>query len=174
MDNDKYMYMLICMEYIHNIRTFLQQLQISNDRNKQSIKAEMQNWVNIIKSLFYMYMHTYYYCTYCAWGLECMHMENKHDWEIDVHTLWDSRFGTTQQATYTWWCHQMETFSAILALCEGDSQVNGEFPSQRPVTRSFDVFFDLRLNKQLSKQSCGRWFEMPSRSLWCHCNDCIS
>ena len=54
-------------------------------------------------------------------------------------------------------------------LC-GDSPVTGEFPSQRPVTRSFDVFFDLRLNKQLSKQSWGWWFETPSRSLWRHCN----
>ena len=42
----------------------------------------------------------------------------------------------------------------------------GEFPAQRPVTRSFDVFFDLRLNKRLSKQSRGWWFETPSRSLW--------
>ena len=39
----------------------------------------------------------------------------------------------------------METFSALLALCEGNSPVVGEFPAQRPVTRSFDVFFDLRL-----------------------------
>ena len=38
-------------------------------------------------------------------------------------------------------------FSVLLALCEGNSPVTGEFPSQRPVTRSFDVFFDLRLNK---------------------------
>ena len=38
------------------------------------------------------------------------------------------------------------------------------------VTRSFDVFFDLRLNKRLSKQSRRRWFETPSRSLWRHCN----
>ena len=36
--------------------------------------------------------------------------------------------------------------------------------------RSFDVFFDLRLNKRLSKQSCGWWFATPSRSLWRHCN----
>ena len=43
-------------------------------------------------------------------------------------------------------------------------------PSQRPVTRSFDVFFDLRLNKRLSKQSRRRWFETPLRSLWRHCN----
>ena len=37
----------------------------------------------------------------------------------------------------------METFSTLLALCEGNSPVTGEFPSQRPVTWSFDVFFDL-------------------------------
>ena len=43
-------------------------------------------------------------------------------------------------------------------------------PSQRPVTRSFDVFFDLSLNKPLSKQLWGGWFETPSRSLWRHCN----
>ena len=44
-------------------------------------------------------------------------------------------------------------------------------PSQRPATRSFDVFFDLRLNKRLSEQSICRSFEMPSRSLWRHSND---
>ena len=52
----------------------------------------------------------------------------------------------------------------------GNSPVNGEFSSHRPVTRSFDVFFDLRLNRQLSKQSRRRWFETPSRSLWRHCS----
>ena len=51
-----------------------------------------------------------------------------------------------------WWRHQME------------------FPAQRPVTRSFGVFFDLHLNKHLSTQSWGWWFETPLRSLWCHCN----
>ena len=40
----------------------------------------------------------------------------------------------------------METFSALLAISAGTSSVTGEFPTQRPVTRSFDVFFDLRLN----------------------------
>ena len=44
---------------------------------------------------------------------------------------------------------------------------------QRPVTRSFDVFFDLRPNKRLSKQSCGWWLEKLSRPLWCHCNDLL-
>ena len=60
----------------------------------------------------------------------------------------------------------METFSALLALCVGNSPVPGEFPSQRPVTRSFDVFFDLRLNKRLSKESWDWWFETTSRTLW--------
>ena len=69
-----------------------------------------------------------------------------------------------------WWRHQMETVSALLALCLGNSSVTGEVPSQRPVTRSFDVFFDLRLNKRWSKQSWGWWFETPSCSLWRHCN----
>ena len=64
---------------------------------------------------------------------------------------------------------QMETFSALLALCEGNPPVTVEFPSQRPVMRRFDVFFDLRLNKQLSKQSRRLWFEAPSRSVWRHC-----
>ena len=50
-----------------------------------------------------------------------------------------------------WWRHQMETFSALLAICAGNSPVSGEFPAQRPVTQSFDVFFDLCLIKRLSK-----------------------
>ena len=61
----------------------------------------------------------------------------------------------------TWWRHQMETFSALLAICAGNSLVPGEVPAQRPVTRSFDVFFDLHPNKQLSKQWWGWWFETP-------------
>ena len=68
--------------------------------------------------------------------------------------------------SYSWWRHQMEIFSALLALWA----VTGEFPAHRPVTRSFHVFFDLRLNKRLSKQSWGWWFGTPSHSLWRHCN----
>ena len=54
-------------------------------------------------------------------------------------------------------------------LC-GEFTGPGEFPTQRPVTRSFEVFFDLRLNKRLSKQSWGWWFETLSRPLWRHCD----
>ena len=69
-----------------------------------------------------------------------------------------------------WWRHQMETFSALLAICAGNSPVPGEFPAQRPVTRSFDVFFDLHLNKRLNIQWWGWWFETLSRPLWRHRN----
>ena len=55
-------------------------------------------------------------------------------------------------------------------LC-GEFTGTGEFPTQRPVTRSFDVYFDLGLNKRLSKQPWGWWFETPSWSLWRQCND---
>ena len=52
-----------------------------------------------------------------------------------------------------WWRYQMETFSALLALGLGNLLVTGEFPSQRPMTRCFDAFFDMHLNKRLNKQS---------------------
>ena len=61
--------------------------------------------------------------------------------------------------------------SALLAICAGNSTVPGEFPAQRPVTQSFDIFVDLRPNKRVSKQSWGWWFETPSCTLWRHCNE---
>ena len=89
-----------------------------------------------------------------------------------------ARFGTTDSESVfslpakksTLWRHQMEIFSALLAFCAGHSPVSGEFPAQRSVMRSFDVFFDLRLNEHLSKQSGGWWFKTPSRPLWRHSN----
>ena len=62
----------------------------------------------------------------------------------------------------------MKTFPALLALCAENSPFTGEFPTQRPVTRRFNVFFDLRRNKRLSTQSWSWWFET---SLWRHCNE---
>ena len=64
----------------------------------------------------------------------CGNMETTMNSEVSV---WS--------AIYSWWRHQMETFYASLALCVENSPVTGEFPSQRPVTRSFDGLFDLRL-----------------------------
>ena len=76
----------------------------------------------------------------------------------------------TDHSKYPWWRDQVETLSALLALCARNSPVTGEFPSKRPVTRSFDVFLDLLMNKRLRKQSWGRGIETPSFSLWRHCN----
>ena len=74
-----------------------------------------------------------------------------------IHTIW-MRVKST-----AWWRHQMETFSPLLGLCVGNSPVTDDFPTQRPVTRSFEVFFDLRMNQQLSKHCSRRWFETSSR-----------
>ena len=75
---------------------------------------------------------------------------------------------------FKWMSHddviKSKHFFVLLALCAGNSPVTGEFSAQRPVTRSFDIFFGLRLNKRLSKHSWGWWFETPSHSLWRHCN----
>ena len=70
----------------------------------------------------------------------------------------------------SWWRQQMETFSALLAICAGNSPVPSEFLTQRPVTRSFGVCFDLLLNNRLSKQSWSWWFETLSCPLWRQCN----
>ena len=85
----------------------------------------------------------------------------------DFYTFWLGE----NSVIIAWWRHQNEIFSGLLALCAGNSPVTGEFPAQRPVTRSFDIFFDPRLNKQLSKQSWGWWFETLWRSSWRHRNE---
>ena len=72
----------------------------------------------------------------------------------------------------TWWRHQMEKLSALLTLCAGNSPVTGEFPAKRPVTRSFDISFDLHQIKRLSKHLRGWWCKTLSRPLWRHCNEC--
>ena len=65
----------------------------------------------------------------------------------------------------------MEIFSALLVLCAGNWPVTGEFSSPRPVTWSSDVLIDMRLNKRLSEQSWGWWFDTPLCPLWLHCNE---
>ena len=91
----------------------------------------------------------------------------RHSWIASFNTSW-----LGQSVWYfTWWRHQMETSSALLAICKRNSPAIGEFPTQRPVKQSFGVFFYLRLKKRLSKQSWGWWFETLSHPLWRHCND---
>ena len=91
-----------------------------------------------------------------------------HTKHIPLRSLENNFIKEVGRAAAHW--HQMETISALQALCAGNSLVTGEFPAQGPVTRSVDVSFDLRLNKRLSEQSWCRWFQAPSRSLWRHCD----
>ena len=65
------------------------------------------------------------------------------------------------------WFYMMTSSNGNIVRVTGP----GEFPAQRPVTRSFGVFFDLRPNKRLSKQSRGWWEERPSHPLWRHHNE---
>ena len=68
--------------------------------------------------------------------------------QIAAVVIWKAEVHPCQYIQlFTWWRHQMETFSALLAICAGNSPVTGEFPYRRQATRSFDVFFDLRLKK---------------------------
>ena len=83
--------------------------------------------------------------------------------------LWDIKLNPHERS-FPWWYHQMETFYALLAFVRGIHQqpVNSPHKGQRRGALMF--FFICALNKQLSKQSWGWWFEMPSCSLWRYCN----
>ena len=71
-----------------------------------------------------------------------------------------------------WWSLLVKHISeSDLSLLVMKSPVRGKFPTQRPATRSFDVFFDLRLNKRLIKQSRSWLFETLSCPLWCQRNE---
>ena len=99
-------------------------------------------------------------CLYWFWGTESIvtalgNMGNK-PYESVKHCFIHKSLHETPVLicglhSISWWRHQMETFFALLAICAGNSPVTSEFPAQRPVTRSFDVFADLLLNKRLSK-----------------------
>ena len=113
---------------------------------------------------------TKYICEYC-WTLMRPSLEILESDQASV--IWHLKrgYGNIAATTVRWWRHQMKKKSVLLALCAGNSPVTGEFPAQRPVTRSFDVSLDLRLNKRLSKQSWSWWSETPTRSLWRQCNE---
>ena len=134
-------------------------------------------WYNRSKRTGHSEIYSYCWCfvtccgfllvdTYHITGSSCEHRGiSNRGWSVD-----SPHKGPVMQKSIPLWRHQMETFSALLAICAGNSPVPGEFPAQRPVTRSFDVFFDLRLNKRFSKQSWGWWFETLPRPLWRHSN----
>ena len=78
--------------------------------------------------------------------------------------------GSRQQVRFDMMTSSNGNIFRVTGPFAGNSPVTDEFPSQRTVTRSFDVFFDLRQNIRLCKQSRRRWFDTQSRSLWRHCN----
>ena len=114
-----------------------------------------------------------------AYSFTKMHTDKNNDIADSISQTITARGGMPLEADWnygnyfrnSWWRHQMETFFALLVICAGNSPVTGEFPVQRPVTRSFDVFFYLLLNKRLSKQWWGWWFETQSRPSWRHINE---
>ena len=71
----------------------------------------------------------------------------------------------------SWWHHQMEEFSRFTGPLCGDFTGARWIPLTKASDPSFDVLFDLCLNKRLSKVSWGWWFETLSCPLWRHCND---
>ena len=93
-------------------------------------------------------------------------------WVPDVTCPWrnglEQKKCSEQRIQYMMTSSNGNIFRVTGPLC-GEFTGPGEFPTQRPVTRSFDVFCDLRLNKRLSKQPWGWWFETLSRPLWRQC-----
>ena len=92
-------------------------------------------------------------------------------WWRYLHRLWNYGLDITKY-WYMMTSSNGNIFRVTGPLC-GEFTGTGEFPTQRPVTRSYDVFFDPRLNKRLSKQTWGWWFETLSSSLWRQCNDIL-
>ena len=99
-----------------------------------------------------------------------------HIWANNVHC-------PVSIGTYGWLAYMnKEAFSTTFMLTSSNGSIfrvtgplwreftwHWRIPLPKPVTRGFDVFFDLHLKKRLSKQSRRRWFEMSSHSLWRHC-----
>ena len=89
----------------------------------------------------------------------CVYMALFEPSQILLHTQMDS----------PWWHHQMETFSASLVLCAGNSPVTGEFPCKGHWRGALMISLICTLNKRLIKHSWGWWFEASLCPLWRHC-----
>ena len=73
--------------------------------------------------------------------------------------------------TSVWWIHHRPSGWLATQVTRNTEKDSRYHTWQRSVTRTFHLFFDLRMNKRLGKHSRRRWFESPLRSLWRHCND---
>ena len=85
----------------------------------------------------------------CYWWVHYLKLSNflQSSLNMGFPVLVNNTFNGAPRFFISWWHHQMETFSVLLALCAGNSPVTSEFPSPRAMRRSFDVSSDPRLNK---------------------------
>ena len=120
-------------------------------------------------------LKTYIYPFFKKIPISIYHGQKDMTYNCALNICCTSVLGIYPWSTNRWYCRGCPLFmmtswngtlSALLAICAGNSPLTGEFLSKRPVTPSFDDFFDLRLNERLSKQSWARWFATPSRPLW--------
>ena len=86
-------------------------------------------------------------------GIKSDHANKRGPWGVKKHTMPTLTYLDEMEMDLHMMTSSNEKKSALLAHCAGNSPVTGEFPIQRPMTRSFDIFFDLCLNKRLSKHS---------------------
>ena len=137
------------------------------------------NKVMIVHSLF----RSSLICSYNPRNVIRVHVILNVTIKTRLSNHWESALNKENTQQWFTLCCVLLLFAIAWFLCHDDvikwkhfprywpfAQVPGEFPTQRPVTRSFDVFFNLLLNKGLSKQSRGWWFETLSRPLWRQCN----
>ena len=146
---------------IHSCNVFLTPFLIGDPRNL---------WI-LSKIWYYMYIFCYFECWINDFKIHINFSINQaiqHSFNNQIKSILIKTCANT--CGKSWWGHQVETFSELVALCAGNSPVTGKFPPRRPVTGSFEVFFDLHPNKRLCKQTIRRWFEIQSHSLWLHCN----
>ena len=116
----------------------------------------------------------------CYQGADLTSLQLQISWcQIDMKAFINHHAKSNKRAlsrgsycTASRWRHQIESYSALLALSEGNSPVTGELVNSlhKGQWRGALMIFYLRLNKWSSKPSGCRWFEPPSRSLWRHCN----
>ena len=88
------------------------------------------------------------------WIMTAVNDHHNHVFGV-THTIYYQLLVLALVYTCAWWRHQIETYSALLALCVGNSPVTGEFPSQRPVTQSFDFFICAWINGWVNNREAG-------------------
>ena len=131
----------------------------TNYTNSWFINELISNLLYFLQHIFVDH-HGLFFIHHNFHNFQSMDCSSKHYHQGPLLLTWfNLEYGVVNKYIHSWWRHQMETFSALLAICVWNSPVPGEFHAQRPVTWSFGVSFDLRLHKRLSKQqSWGWWF----------------